>query len=307
MEAIGSVYDGSKGKYGDGYWTMGVVALSGNNSQPIPIYEKLYPCTKQGGNGFNAETKLALQYLRNNFDKNSPRVFDRGFDSGDVMKELKEKQEKFIIRQNQNRVVIHKGVKTKINDVVKCLACSHELSFHSKTGNVSKTKIGMTQITIPKMDNLKLNLVVCKEFGENPLVLYTNLDEDEKTVAARIVKAYLMRWRIKEFYAFKKQGLNFEDFRVRSLNSIQTLDILLTVASGYIAMLSDKVNEDFFVLKLICVSKRIRKCADFIKESKFFLFAILDGISSVLARLKCGISHFFKPTLRRSAQLSFLF
>jgi hypothetical protein len=305
MEAIGSVYDGSKGKYGDGYWTMGAVALT-DNGQPIPVYENLYPCKKQGGCGFAAETKKALECLRKTFDGGIPRVFDRGFDSGEMFKDLSQNNERFIVRVNQNRVAVHKGKKTKIDDIVRGLECKDSLSFHSKTGNVSSCKIGITQITLPKLNNLKVNLAVCKEFGNNPLVLYTNLDENMETLAVRVVKAYLMRWRIEEFYAFKKQGLNFEDFRVRGLEAIKTLDILLTVALGYIGTLCAKVNKEAFATELIAISKRIQKHSVFLKKTKFFYYSMFDGLTSVFSHLRSGISNFFKQKLP-SQQLSFCF
>jgi len=301
MEAIGTVFDGSTGEYGDGYWTMGAVALTDKNTQPIPVYEKLYPCKKQGGAGFKAETANALQYLREKFDNSIPRIFDRGFDSGDTFIDLVDNNEKFIIRVNQNRFAVHKGSKTKINDIARGLVCTHELIFHSRTGNVSTCKIGMTRITLPKTKHLKvtlkLNLVVCKEFGEKPLMLYTNLDEEVETVAVRVVKAYLMRWRIEELYAFKKQTLHFEDFRVRSLQSIQNLDILLTVAIGFIGVLCENVNHEMLATELICASKRIQKYSVFLRTTKFFYYAILDGINYVLAHLRYGISHYFKAKI----------
>jgi len=148
MEAIGSVYDGSTGKYADGYWTMGACALSCETVHPIPVYENLYPCKKQGGLGFNVETKRCLQNLRKNFKPDIPRVFDRGFDSGDIITELTERNEKFILRVNQNRVAVHNGKRSYINDIVRGLVCEHELVFHSKTSNVSKCRIGITQVKL---------------------------------------------------------------------------------------------------------------------------------------------------------------
>jgi hypothetical protein len=83
MESIGTVRDGSTGKFARGYWTIGAVILSPNKSQPIPVYENLYPCNKQGGEGLNVETERLLQFLRDNgIDSEIPRVFDCGFDSG---------------------------------------------------------------------------------------------------------------------------------------------------------------------------------------------------------------------------------
>ena len=151
---------------------------------------------------------------------------------------------------------------------------------------------------LPNLKNIKLNLVVCKEFGEKPLVLYTNIPETLEAIAVRVVKAYLMRWRIEEFYAFKKQGLNFEDFRVRSLNSIKTLDLLVTLAAGFIGTLCEKVDSRA-VVELIAVSKRIEKTIDFLKKTKFFFYAVLDGITRVLATLRCGIGYYFALLFRK--------
>jgi len=294
MEAIGSVYDGSAGTYADGYWTMGACALSNETAHPIPVYENLYPCKKQGGLGFNFETKRCLQNLRENFTSDVPRIFDRGFDSGDIIAELIDKNEKFILRVNQNRVAVHNGRKSYINDIVRGLVCEHDLTFNSKTGNVSKCKIGITQIVLPNLKNLKLNLIVCKEFGEKPLILYSNISETFELIAARIVKAYLMRWRIEEFYAFKKQGFRFEDFRVRSLNSIKTLDLLVTIAAGFIGTLCEKVDT-IKVFELIEVSKRIGKTFVFLKKTKLFFYSVLDGITRVFSTLNRGIAYYFSP------------
>ena len=295
MEAIGSVKDGSTGKFADGYWTMGVAALSEGNRHPLPVYEKLYPCKKQGGLGFKAETSAALTFIRRNFESSIPRLFDRGFDSGETLKDLLNHEEKFILRVNQNRVCVHKGEMTKINDVVRGLECQHMMTFHSKTGNTSTCKIGMTQINLPNVNNTQLFLVVCKGIGENPLVLYTNIDENIETLAARIVKAYLMRWRIEEYYAFKKQGLRFENFRVRSLRAIQTLDLLLTIAVGYIGTLCADANENMLTVELIAASMPIPKLSVFLQKTKFLFYAVLIGITCVLAQLRKGISSHFAP------------
>lgn len=74
---------------------------------------------------------------------------------------------------------------------------------------------------------------MCYGFGKEPMLLITNLKSDDKRLCVAVVKVYLMSWRIEEFYRFKKQQFGFENLRVRSLNSIRKLDLLLTVAIGY--------------------------------------------------------------------------
>jgi hypothetical protein len=299
MENIGIVHDGSTGKLKPGYWTMGCVILSENHSQPIPVYDEDYACKKQGGNGYNAELEKCLEHIRRNFDKSVVRVLDSGNDSGNTFNIFCKNEEKFIIRAHHNRKLIHKGKTTKLDDVVRGLNCCGSLEYTDKSGKLLNCEIGMTTVTIPKSKalkiNLKLNLVVCKSHDEKPLVIYTNLDEDFEVLATRIVKAYLMRWRIEEFYAFKKErGLKLEDFRVRSFNAIKNINMFATIAAGLVAIISEKL-ETKMTLSLIAASKRIQKIGDFVRDTKFLLYAVSDGIERVLSKLMCGIRSFFKP------------
>jgi hypothetical protein len=85
---------------------------------------------------------------------------------------------------------------------------------------------------------------------------------------------------------------DFEDFRVRSLNSIRTLHRIVTVLSGLISMMSEKQNETQLVLELIDASKRI-----YINKSKkkFMNYAIADGIFAVLNKSLVGIKNMRLP------------
>jgi len=310
MESIGSVKDGSTGGFAQGYWTMGAVVLSPNNSQPIPIYEKLYPNKENGGEGLNVEVENCLQFFRDNgISEKIPRVYDRAGDSGAIFENFHRHSESFIIRQQHNRTVIHNGKNEKIDSIVKNLECNLTMKYTGKGGRTGTCQIGMSTVflrhfTNSKMRNFKVNLVVCKEWGEDPLVIYTNIDEPVEDIALKIVKAYLMRWRIEEMYRFKKDKLNFEGFRIRKLQAIKTLDTLVTILIGFIALLSDKVEQSEFSVSLIAASKRTKKLYKYIKETKFFFYAVSDGISAVLARLRCGISGWFKPPEPYDGQLS---
>ena len=134
----------------------------------------------------------------------------------------------------------------------------------------------------------ELNLVVCRNLGQTPMMLITNMKSDDDRLAVTVTKVYLMRWRIEEFYGFKKQQFAFEDFRVRSLNSIRNLDLLLTIAIGYIGMLSERADDKRTVMELIHISKRIYGVP------KFKFYAIADGIRAVFANDKLGVSHILR-------------
>ena len=72
-----------------------------------------------------------------------------------------------------------------------------------------------------------------------------------------MVKVYLRQWGIEEFFRFKKQQFGFENLRVRSLKSIRNLDLMLTVAVGYVRFISEKRDERIAVMQLVEQSKRI--------------------------------------------------
>ena len=108
--------------------------------------------------------------------------------------------------------------------------------------------------------------------------------------AVTITKVYLMRWRIEEYCKFKKQGFDFEKFLVRSLKSIRNLDLLLTIAIGYIGTLSEKASESVEVMEIIEASKRLYGLA------KFTFYAISDGLAVIFAKSYAGIRSFFRKS-----------
>ena len=77
-------------------------------------------------------------------------------------------------------------------------------------------------------------------FGKNPMLLVTNLEIQEtsqkKKLCIIVTKVYLMRWRIEEYFRFKKQQFNFEDLRFMSLNSIRNLNFFATLAVSYLGI-----------------------------------------------------------------------
>lgn len=60
------------------------------------------------------------------------------------------------------------------------------------------------------------------------MVLYTKKRIKNKREAIAIVRSYMSRWRIEEYFRFKKEVYGFEDIRVRNLQSMKVLKRLLT-------------------------------------------------------------------------------
>ena len=98
-----------------------------------------------------------------------------------------------------------------------------------------------------------------------------------------------MRWRIEEYFKFKKQAFDYENLQVRFLQSIRALDFLLTMAIGYVSKISDKDDSVILRQEIISASKRLFNIADFL------YYAIADGIFEVLKFVKRSISSFLVP------------
>ncbi len=297
MEGLTTVRDGSTGEYKLGYHTLGITALTPEKKMPIPVYTKVYSANEKNFVSEDEETIKGLKFLSNHFKKNNIRAFDRGYDNNRYYEYLIKNDEKFVIRAKKNRDVIYNGKRINIMELAKKFKGKYSLKYTKKNGFSADCKVSIIPIRLVCRPNDELNLIVCYGFGKEPMLLITNLKSDDKRLSIAVVKVYLMRWRIEEFYRFKKQQFGFENLRVRSLNSIRNLDLLLTIAVGYIGFISEKADERKIVMELIEYSKRIYGA------NKFVFYAIADGLFVLLSKCKQGISDMLKKK-PKSTQLS---
>uniref|UniRef100_UPI0040267BE8 hypothetical protein n=1 Tax=Eubacterium sp. TaxID=142586 RepID=UPI0040267BE8 len=99
-------------------------------------------------------------------------------------------------------------------------------------------------------------------------------------------KVYLMRWRIEEYFKFKKQQFELENLRVMSLQSIRNLNLFATLVTGYIGIMSCEKDDTIFMQELKECSKRI------FDVPKFIFYGLGYAIDRVLARTHSGIKGF---------------
>jgi len=296
LECLCRVRDGSSGAISDGYWYAGISALTSKHKQPIPVYSRVYSSLEEGYVSNNAETLKSLEFISFHFSKTNIRALDRGYDAGYVFNYLIPREESFIVRTRGNRNCIYKDKTVLVNTLAKGVKGKYSLKFEARNGKKANCKISIIPVSLPDYADKMLNLVVCNGLGKEPLMLLTNLASDDKRLCVTITKVYLMRWRIEEYYKFKKQGFGYERFLVRSLKSIRNLDLFLSIAIGYIGTLSEKINESIEVTEIIEASKRLYGLA------KFTFYAISDGLFDIFNKCYTGISTFFKRQ-PRSRQL----
>jgi hypothetical protein len=124
------------------------------------------------------------------------------------------------------------------------------MDFRDKQGKKMECKISYIPVKLCEFPDKDLVLVVVYGFGKEPMLLITNLGVTEKKKLCMIVaKVYLMRWRIEEYFKFKKQQFGLEDFRVMTLQSIRNLNLFATLAAGYIAIINEEKEDTIFMLE----------------------------------------------------------
>jgi hypothetical protein len=293
LEALCKVRDGSTGQITNGYWYAGVSALTAKHKQPIPVYGHLYSSEEKDYKSNTHETLKSLKFLSEHFPKTTIRTFDRGYDGGKIfdyfLGKKENEQELFIVRMN-DRTLLYQGEKILLKNLAGEIVGKYELKFENHKGDTADCKISITPVSLPNYPDTKLNLVICKGLGKEPLILLTNVDSRDPRLCVTITKVYLLRWRIEEYYRFKKQCFNFEKILVRSLNSMRNFDLLLSMAIGYIGMLSEKIDENLQVTEIIAAAKRLYG----ISKSKFTFYSLADGLFKIFSRAASGISHFFQ-------------
>ena len=305
FEDLGVVRDGSsKNKsYEKGYHVTEIVGLTENMRQPISILSKIHSSTSKEYISANSVTFQAIDSICDLLDKRNLKgtfVNDRGYDNNKIFNHYFDKKQYFIIRLKENRKVYwsHKWYPiTAIRDSRKGkVKIKVMFQGEEKECFVSVLKV---QITAKKK---WLNLVLVYGLGDTPMMLATNINIKSKDDLIKTTRLYLNRWRIEEYFKFKKQEYNFENFRVRNLKSINNLNKMLTYAIGLIAMLSDKIGRRKFVHTIIKEANQLKN------KVYLWFYRFSRGIFNILKMAKTGVKEWqnIRKTKAFDGQLSLL-
>lgn len=296
LDSLCEVRDGSTGEITTGYHLLEITALTKGFKMPMPVYTRVYSSTEKDYVSEDEEVLTGLKYISKHFGKSGIRTMDRGYDSCAYYRYFIKHNENFIIRAKKNRDVRYKGETINILELANRYKGKYRITFKDKKGKKIDCKMSMIPISLPIAPKKELTLVVVYGFGENPMMLISSLKSSDDRLPQAVTKVYLMRWRIEEYYRFKKQQFGFEDFRVQSLTSIRALNTMLTVLIGLIGTFSEKQDVSIFIMEIIECSKRIYG------KSKFIYYALGDGIFSILQKTREGISAFLYPAKHPPSQ-----
>lgn len=276
-------------RYVNGYKVCEYTALSTKIKSPISLYSKVYSTTSDEFISENDETikgeEEVIKILATQ-NKKPILVRDRGYDANEyLVKDIKE-DNKFVTRLRGNRYLLFKGKKRIVEEVANERKGKIVTKLMYK-GENKECSIGYTRVQLPAYKGKDINLVTIHGLNEETMILLTNLDVKGKEDAEHIVRLYFLRWRIEEYFEVKK-SYNWENSLVRSLKSMNNLNVFLTIAMFYMSKIAEKLDKNYY-------SNIIIERAKSLKE-KFivYLSVISIGIFEILKYAHTGIRDWQK-------------
>lgn len=285
LEDLDRVIDASSKdkKIVNGYHVCEATVLSKNKKQPISIYSKIYSCKSHNFISKNTYTMESIEAAEKLIGEKFTGIFDRGYDDNKIFKYMSDKQHKFVIRLDDERKLIFKGKKRSVGDVAS--SRKGKISYKALFNNNEEYELMLsyTKAILP-YNKKEYTLVIVYGLSETkPMKLLTNIEIKDKEDVIKIVRLYLSRWRIEEHFRGKKQEYDFENMRVRTLKSMNNLNMMLTIHLGHIAILADNIDKKLLTIKIIYASKSLKE------KAIVWLSQIAKGIKEILIHAHNGI------------------
>lgn len=285
FESLGRLRDGSSlnNDIEKGYRVSCITALTNETKHPMPIYDIFHSETEPGFRSINIYTFNGLEFVCSHLrDYEGIFVFDRGYDDYKIFDFVSQHKQYFVVRVTKNRKIYVKNKKIGLIEEGK-----------KKKGKIVIPLVYKGSKLTAKVSHLKVKLLDGKEYfsvfcylgnASEPMTLLTNRPIVSKEDVISVVLNYASRWKIEEQFRFKKNGFNFEDFRVRSLNRINNLTLCLDTA---ITLMSIFIETDTEIYKyIISISKRLKGDDAYLK-----FYQLLSGIKTLLGHKEMGIKN----------------
>ena len=298
LEDLDRIIDASSQdkKIVNGYHVCEATVLTKNEKQPISIYSKIYSCKSKNFISKNTYTLESIKSTEKLIGKNFIGIFDRGYDDNKIFKYMSNNNHKFIIRLDDERTLLFKGKKRSVKEVSNSRKGKISYKALFSENEEYELMLSYTKAILPA-NKKEYTLVIVHGLGEEkPMKILTNIEIKEKEDVIKIVRLYLSRWRIEEHFRGKKQEYDFENMRVRTLESMNNLNMMLTVHLGHIAILADNMNKKLLTIKIIYASKSLKD------KAIVWLSQIARGIKEILKYAHNGIKEWQEIEVRNKCK-----
>ena len=152
------------------------------------------------------------------------------------------------------------------------------------------------QVTASKKNVYLVLVYGIKEF---PMMLLTNKPIKSKDDVIQIARLYFSRWRVEDYFRAKKQIFAFENFRVRKLKAINTLNFYIGVCMAFLAHMTRKKPTNGLLCAIIEAAAPIKVIVH------LQYYRIAAGIAEILCRAREGVKEWFKVLRPNQRQLRF--
>ena len=280
----------------NGYHVCEATVLTKNEKQPLSIYSQIYSCKSDSFESKNFYTLESIKAAERVCGEDFTGVFDRGYDDNKIFQYMTKHKHQFVVRLDDARTLLFKGKKKSVEEVSKTRKGKilYKALFDNEEYNLT---LSYTKAVLP-CNKKEYSLVIVYGLSEkHPMKLLTNIEINDKEDVIRVVRLYLSRWRIEEHFRGKKQEYDFENMRVRTLKSMNNLNMFLTIHLGHIAMISDKINKNLLGIKILYASKSLKK------KAIVWLSQIARGIKGILRYAHTGIRDWQKIEKSENIQL----
>ena len=287
LEDLDRVIDGSSQdkKIVNGYHVCEATVLTKRQKQPISIYSKIYSCKSKGFISKNTYTLESIKAAKNLIGNDFIGIFDRGYDDNKIFKYMSDNKHKFVVRLDDARTLIFKGKRRSVDQVAQSRKGKISMKALFDNNEEYELMLSYTKAILPS-NKKEYNLVIVYGLSDkHPMKLLTNIDIKNKDDVIKVVRLYLSRWRIEEHFRGKKQEYDFENMRVRTLESMNNLNMMLTIHLGHIAILADNIDKKLLTIKIIYASKSLKN------KAIVWLSQIARGIKEILKYAHNGIKE----------------
>lgn len=271
----------------NGYHVCEAVILGKNEKQPFSVYSEIYSCKSDGFVSKNKYTIESIDTVINVLNRKCNMVFDRGYDDNKIIDYVDQSGNCFVIRMNDRRIFLFKGKKKNAyQEALKRKGkVKMELWFEGEKIEIS---LSHTRVALPSNKKEYELVFVYGLSEERPLILLTNRSIHSKEDVIKVVRLYFYRWRVEEYFRSKKQEYEFENMRVRTLKSMNNLNLMLMIHMGHLGMLIEDMDRKLLTLKILERSKSLKR------KVLVWLTQVANGIANILSYAHTGIKEYQK-------------
>ncbi len=298
FEALDVITDASKTDKPKvrGYHVTCIVGLSISHRQPIAVYDRVHSVKEEGYKSMNDITFRAIDIaVRNRKDFTAIFVCDRGYDRSLVFEKFSSVHQHFLIRGKENRRIIAKNRKIPVFGYARMFKGKYATKIRVR-GIEYDAKVTSAKVRLSGFET-DIYMIICftdQDRDEPIKIFYTDIELNDKDETLRVLRLYSERWKIEEFFRFKKQEQGMERFRVRTLKAINYLGMIEDITVLLMAEMIESGGEIYNAL--------LSKAKDYDLSPIIGYYRLAQGISIALHDRK---SVFFKAGRReRDIQLS---